>query len=146
MSRLCFDSCYVLKMLCREPDSLAVVKLVGDDGVMACGAHGRAEVVVALHRKVRNGELSEGDCRTALDRLELDTASGQLIWLSIGEPAYRILTSVYAQHGKSLPMRSADAMHLACAVEHGFGTVWSSDRQMHSGARAFGIECKAAGV
>jgi predicted nucleic acid-binding protein len=146
MSRLCFDSCYVLKMLCREPDSLAVVKLVGDDGVMACAAHGRAEVVVALHRKVRNGELSEGDCRAALDRLELDTSSGQLIWMSIGEPAYRILTSVYAQHGKSLPMRSADAMHLACAVEHGFGTVWSSDRQMQSGARAFGIECKAAGV
>ena len=144
MSQLCFDSCYVLKLLCHEPDSEAVVRLVGEDSVMACAAHGRAEVVVALHRKVRNGELTEADCRTALDRLELDTASGNLIWLPLREASYRILTSAYARHGKGLPLRSADALHLACAVEHGFATVWTSDRQMHAGAKAFGIACQAA--
>ncbi len=144
MSQLCFDSCYVLKLLCREPDSEAVVALVGEDSVMACAAHGRAEIVVALHRKVRNGELSDADCRTALDRMELDTASGTLVWLPLREAAYRILTSVYARHGKGLPLRSADALHLACAAEHGFATVWTSDRQMHAGAKAFGIACKPA--
>lgn len=144
MSLLCFDSCYVLKLLCREADSDAVVALVGEDSAMACAAHGRAEVVVALHRKVRNGELSDADCRAALDRLELDGASGKLVWLPVREAAYRILTSVYARQEKGLPLRSADALHLACAAEHGFSTVWSSDRQMIAGAKAFGIECRPA--
>lgn len=144
MSILCFDSCYVLKLLCNEPDSRAVVKLVGEDGVMACAAHGRAEIIVALHRKVRSGELSDADCREALDRLELDTSSGQLIWLPLREATYRILNMVYLKHSKDLSLRSADALHLACAIEHGFATVWTSDKQMHAGAKAFGLECKLA--
>lgn len=145
MSQLCVDSCYVIKLLCNEPDSQRVVDLLDGDGHIACAAHGRAEVIVALYRKVREGELSEGDCRKALDRLEFDHAMGQLQWLTVGEATYRILASVYAQHGRQLPLRSADALHLACAVEHGFATIWSSDRQMQLGAKAFGLECRAAG-
>jgi predicted nucleic acid-binding protein len=144
MSRVCVDSCYVLKTLCSEPDSEDVVRLLADHEKVACAAHGRAEVIVALHRKVRAGELGDRDCRQALDRLDVDTALGRLQWLQAGEASHRILIEAYARHDKDLPLRSADALHLACAVEHGFDIIWSSDRQMQAGARAFGIACKRA--
>lgn len=144
MRRACVDSCYVLKTLCDEPDSQAVVDLLADFDRVACASHGRAEVIVALHRKVRNGELSPRDCRQALDRMDIDAALGRLQWLNAGEASHRILIEACARGDKGFPLRSADALHLACAVEHGFRILWSNDRQMQAGAAAFGIECRPA--
>jgi predicted nucleic acid-binding protein len=146
MSSVYLDACYLAKLLIEEPDSRKIADLVAAHDIVACSVHGRAEVATTLHRKLQEGAITRAEHDRGAECLMALVGRGQVRWLPLVDSIFAVIERTYAQSDVKLHLRSADALHLACAVEHGFGTVWSSDRQMQSGARAFGIECKAAGV
>ena len=144
MRVICLDACYLAKLLCEEPDSRRIAELVADYETVACAAHGRAEVATTLHRKQREGSITPDEHSRATDRLAALVARGNIRWLPLVEAVFGRIERIYGAKSAAIHVRSGDALHLACAVEHGFGIIWSSDRQMQAGARAFGIECKPA--
>jgi predicted nucleic acid-binding protein len=146
MSSIYLDACYLAKLLIEEPDSRAIADLVAEHDIVACSVHGRAEVATTLHRKLREKAITRAEHERGSECLMAMVGRGQVRWLPLVDCVFSLIERTYAQPDTKLHLRSADALHLACAVEHGFGTVWSSDRQMQAGARAFGIECKAAGA
>ena len=44
--------------------------------------------------------------------------------------------------GKNIIIRTADALHLVCAKEHGLRRIYTNDRHMLLAASAFGVEAK----
>ena len=145
MSAVCLDACYLAKLLIEEPDSRLVAGIVAHHDVVACAAHGRAEVATTLHRKLREGAITRKEHDHGMECLMGWVGKGQVRWLPLLDDVFVRVEQVYAASDAKLHLRSADALHLACAVEHGFITIWSSDRQMQAGAKAFGLECRAAG-
>jgi len=144
MSAVCLDACYLAKLLCEEPDSRRVAALVADHDTVVCAAHGRAEVATTLCRKRREGAITQAEHARATDRLAALAAQGSVRWLPLVDAVYGRIERVYGAESAGLHVRSADALHLACAAEHGYTVLWSSDRQMQVGAVAFGIECRPA--
>lgn len=144
MRVICLDACYLAKLLCEEPDSQRIADLVADHETVACAAHGRAEVATTLHRKRREGAITAAEHARASERLAALVARGNVRWLPLVDAVFGRIERVYGTEGSVIHVRSGDALHLACAVEHGFDIIWSSDRQMQAGARAFGIACKRA--
>lgn len=144
MSTLYLDACYLVKLLIEESDSQAVANLVADYDVVACGIHGRAEVATTLHRKLRENFITQAEYNRGSEYLMALVGRGQVRWLPLVDASFTQIERAFAEAKSQLHLRSADALHLACAVEHGFATVWTSDKQMHAGAKAFGLECKRA--
>lgn len=50
------------------------------------------------------------------------------------------LESVLSTAPATTNIRAADALHLACAAEHGFSEVYSNDRHFLLAAPLFGLE------
>lgn len=144
MSAIYLDACYLAKLLIEEPDSRSVADLVSGHDIVACCVHGRAEVAATLHRKLQEGAITRAEHDRGAECLMALVGRGQVRWLPLVDKVLLRIERAYGATGSRLHLRSADALHLACAVEHGFATVWTSDRQMHAGAKAFGIACQAA--
>lgn len=144
MSAVYLDACYLAKLLIEEPDSRSVADLVSGHDIVACSVHGRAEVAATLHRKLQEGAITRAEHDRGSECLMKLVGRGQVRWLPLVDKVMLCIERAYGAAGPRLHLRSADALHLACAVEHGFATVWTSDRQMHTAARAFGIACQAA--
>jgi predicted nucleic acid-binding protein len=71
---------------------------------------------------------------------DLDEEARLWSWLPVTQ---ELLTDVVARFRKLAPtvfLRSADALHLACAVEHGFKEIHSNDGHLLAAAKAFKIK------
>jgi hypothetical protein len=58
-----FDSNYILKCYLPEPGALHVRGLASQPVAKSCSRLGRAEVIAALHRKVREGSLTRAQMK-----------------------------------------------------------------------------------
>ena len=134
-----FDTAYLAKLYIMEPDSQPVRDLAADAGQLVCSGHGRVELAFIFHRKFREGALNERECRDLADQVQRDTAGGFLRWL----PSDEAQLSSAAASSLFLPrdcfLRAADALHLACARDHGFKTVYSNDNILLAAAKHFGL-------
>jgi predicted nucleic acid-binding protein len=106
--------------------------------VIGCSLHGRAEFASAAFRKVREGTATPDQYRALLSQLHHDSASGHLKWLPVTEAIVDRVESIFASATTNL--RAADALHLACAAEHGFTEVYPNDRQLLAAAPLFGLK------
>jgi len=111
------DAAYIAKFYVDEVDSAAVRRLAESLGDVHCAALGRAEVSTALHRKLREGVF--------------------------GDAAFREILAATVATVRAVPksvfLRAADAIHLACARESGFMEVYTEDRHMTVAAEHFGV-------
>jgi predicted nucleic acid-binding protein len=85
----------------------------------------------------------KGRARTARNRFPKftdDCAAGLWIWLSVTDRPVANAAESLRTLSKRITIRSADALHLACAREHGLGRVYTNDRHMLRAAPAFGVE------
>ena len=134
------DSSYLVRLYIRQPGSDAVVAHLTGMSHFVCCLHGRLEVVSALKRQQREGGTDSRGLRAALAELARDETARQLLtWLPI-EPA---LIKFACEKMASLPaatfLRAADALHLACAAEHGCKEIYSHDRHLLGAAPYFGL-------
>jgi len=132
------DSSYLVRLYYKDPGFEAVRQLAATDTV-ACAQHGRAEVIAALHRKVREGSLPNNLYRIALREFADEIRAGAFNWLPLSQLVFDRLHLVFAGLPLTVFLRAADAMHLSAAAENGFHEIYSNDVNLLAAAPHFGL-------
>lgn len=138
-----FDSAYIAKFYVDEPDSDAVRQLAQSLGRVHCSALGRIEVMSVFHRKWREGAFSVREYREITAQFVDDCNAGLWTWLSVTDSLIVNVAEAVRSLGKTIVIRTVDALHLVCAREHGLQRVYTNDRHMLLAATALGVEAKA---
>jgi hypothetical protein len=98
------------------------------------------EFVAVGHRKVREMAADLAQARSVFDQLEQDTEGGGIVWLPMTREVYGRVESFFLNDPGSVFLRASDALHLACAAEHGYKEVYSNDRHLLAAAPCFGLD------
>jgi len=134
-----FDTAYIIKLYLREQGSAAVMQAANESGGLASSALAFSELHGALHRNLRDGRLDRSEFDAVLDRFGADVELDMWHWLPATMTIHQRVAAVYRELPSTVFLRSADAIHLATAAEHGFGHVYSNDRHLLSAAPHFGL-------
>jgi predicted nucleic acid-binding protein len=139
MKAFYLDAAYLCKLYWQEPDSEAIIKQAALADVIMCGLHGRAEFCSIGHRKVREEFATPSAFEAVLKQFSTDCAADALQFLPITPALVTQVEKVYLRASKSVFLRAADALHLACAAENGFAEIYSNDKHLLAAAPLFGL-------
>ena len=134
-----FDTAYLLKCYLAEPGHQRVRQLARQLGPVACCELGKIECRAGIHRHLREGKLTLLQAQQLFQLLRQDDAMGLWSWLPLTGRLVELATQAYEHLPASVFLRSADALHLACAVEQGFPDIYSNDRHLLAAASHFGL-------
>ena len=137
---LYFDTNYLFRLYSTESGAVAVQELAKGVGAIASAWHGRAELASILLRKRREAALTKDAAEEIRGQIADDVALGLVAFLPLTEAVMTRLETVLAEAPATTNIRAADALHLACAAEHGFDTVYSNDRLVLAAAPIFGLK------
>ena len=135
-----YDSSYLARFYLDDHGFELVRKHSATVRAITSAWHARAEVVAALHRACREKRMTPRSYLSALDQFSHDQMAGLFRWLPLTDAIQRRLERTYKSAGETVFLRAADALHLACAAEHGFREVFSNDRRFLDAAAMFGLE------
>jgi predicted nucleic acid-binding protein len=115
-----WDSGAILKVYVKEPDSDVFEHLLARcDGPIQVSAIAWVEILCALHRKARVGDLRPDQADSALGKYRSDSAAGRILHMGYGDDvvaeAGRIMALNLRQE-RSILIRSLDLIHLATAI------------------------------
>ena len=96
-------------------------------------------MVAASHRAFREGRLQQGAYQSVLEQYIADSKDGFYHWLPLTDSIQQRLEQFFWPAASTHFLRAADALHLACAAEHGFTEVYSNDRHFLAAAPLFGL-------
>jgi len=139
-----FDSAYVAKFYLTEPDSARVKALAEAEGRVCCSAIGRIEVAQVFHRKLREGQASRAEAASLFDQFDADCANELWTWLPLTEGLIVAAAAAFRRLSPKLALRTADAVHLASAKEHGMKVVYTNDVRMLAAAGSFSLRARSA--
>ncbi len=139
MIRAYYDTAYLLKLLRPEPGAEAVRAHAATVDLLVCSLHGRAELIAAGHRKLREGLATPTHLAAMLDQIAADKAAGALQWLPITDAHLYRIEAAFLQAPATVFLRAADALHLASAAEAGLREIYSNDRHLLAAAPVFGL-------
>jgi len=135
-----FDTSYLAKCYLNEPGSDEVRGLAVEAERVACCAFGRLELAATIHRKLREKGLTYAQYRVILSQFDSDEADHIWTWLPVTPELLIKASARFRSLKASTYLRSADALHLACAVENGFKEIWTNDRHLLEAASTFKIK------
>lgn len=135
-----FDTAYLAKCYLNEHGSEEVRALATSADRVACCAFGRLELAATIHRNLREGKITARQGRIIHAQIDLDEANRLWTWLPVTEETLDAAVVRLRSLRPGVHLRSADALHLTCAAEHGFKEVFSNDRHLLEAARDFGIK------
>lgn len=133
------DACYIAKIYLLERGTAEVREFVADIEAVASSEHSRAEFFTAVHRHLREGHLTPQAFQDVLDDFERDCNDGLWHWLPITSAVIARLAAVIRHLPANVFIRAGDALHLACAAEHGFAAVYCNDNHLLKAACHFGV-------
>jgi predicted nucleic acid-binding protein len=133
-----FDSSYLVRLYFEDRGFEAVRELAKSD-LLVCAQHGRAEVIAALHRKMREGSLTKPLFRLAFQQLIDEIRAGAFRWLPLSEAVFERIENVFATLPATTFLRAADAIHLSAAAENQFREIYSNDASLITAAPHFGL-------
>lgn len=134
-----FDTSYLVRLYLRDDGFERVRELAGSGTAIASAWHAQAEIVAAFHRAFRDGRLQQGPYLSVLEQFTNDSRDGFYHWLPLTESIQQRLEQFFWNAANTHFLRAADALHLACAAEHGFTEVHSNDRHFLAAAPLFGL-------
>jgi len=134
------DTSYIVKCYLREPGTETLLAWLEGKSGLTCCLHGRLEFYAAVKRHVREGRLSDRSASASFRLLVRDERDGIWNWIPVSEGLIREACRRTASLRPSLFVRAADALHLTCAAENGFGAIYSHDRHLLAAAEHFGLE------
>jgi predicted nucleic acid-binding protein len=137
---LYFDTSYLVRLYLEDNGFEAVRKLAASAPALASAWHGQAETIAALHRAYREGRFTVERYRIVLNQFKEERCSSHFLWCALTDKVQARLEKAFQSAPPSTFLRSADALHLACAAEHGFKEVYSNDRHFLAAAPYFGLQ------
>jgi len=139
-----FDSAYIAKFYLSEPESDRVRSLAEREGKVCCSAIGRVETAQVFHRKLREGKATKAECAALFDQFETDCESGLWTWLPLTDDLVASAVRRFRELSPKVSLRSADAIHLVSAQEHGLAALYTNDARVLAAASEFGIRGQTA--
>ena len=135
-----FDTAYIVKCYVHEPGSAEVRQLLHGNQTIACCALGRIEFATSILRAVRERRLDARAIETVFAILDEDNQGGIWTWLPLSPSIVDSTLQTLQGLSASVVVRAGDAIHLACAKEHGFREIYTNDRHMIAAAPHFGLK------
>ena len=135
-----FDTAYLAKCYLNERGSAEVRKLAGESSRVASSAFARLELASTIHRNLREQKITIHQSKVIFDQFDLDESNHIWTWLPVSPELLAWATEKFRIMKPSTYLRAADALHLTCAVEHGFKEIYSNDRHLLAAATAFKIK------
>ena len=132
------DSSYLVRLYFEDRGFEAVRELAATD-TLACGQHGRAEIIAALHRKMRERSVTRSLYLVARQQFLDEIRAGAFTWLPLSEAIFERIEFVFASLPATTFLRAADAMHLSAAAENRFREIYSNDANLLAAASHFGL-------
>ena len=134
-----FDAAYIAKCYLNEAGADRVRAVAyGSDGLASCEL-ARVEFASILKRHVRERNVTRREMTAILKEFEDDEKNGVWQWLAVTSELLEKVRRAVLDLPTAVFVRSADALHLACAEEHGFDEVYTNDRHMLEAARFFHV-------
>jgi predicted nucleic acid-binding protein len=133
------DTSYLVRLYLDDAGFEQVRALCATDRV-ACSMHGRVETCAALHRGFRESRLSESHFHELMDQFSDECEDGAFVWFPSEDHFVLSLERDYRALARTAFLRAGDALHLACAREHGFREIHSNDKHLLAAARNFGLK------
>jgi uncharacterized protein len=135
-----FDSAYIAKFYLDEPESDAVRALAERLGRVCCNVLGRLEVASVFHRKWREHAFGDAAYKELGAQFDDDCAAGIWIWLPISSGLIEAASKAAQRLPKTTFLRSADALHIVSAREHGLKEIYSNDRHLLGAAKHLNVK------
>jgi len=133
------DSAYLLKFYIPEVGSPEVRMLFDQNDVVSC-SHAQTEVASAMHRKWRDRLIGKALFMHASAQFESDVHAGCWQFFDTTQELLDAVRSEYRKLPQTTFLRASDALHLACAREHGCREIYSNDKHLLAAAKPFGIK------
>lgn len=132
------DSCILVKLLVREPDSeFFVDSLEGE--VLLTSELAQTEVFSAMLSRERAGSLGAADRRRAWKEFESRVEADEIRFGPFSSTVLRKARHILDRCHPQVPLRTLDAIHIATAeLCHDFPLV-TTDRRMRDAAQLLGI-------
>jgi predicted nucleic acid-binding protein len=108
------DSTYLVRLYFEDPGYERVRQLAASDAI-ACAQHGRAEVISAFHRKLRERTITARLYGVALQQFRDELRADAFRWLFLSDLVLERLELAYAKLPATAFLRAADALHLSTA-------------------------------
>lgn len=134
-----FDTTYLVRLYLDENGCDAVRALAATKPVVSSW-HAQAELLCTFHRAYREGRLDAEGYQAQRSQFLKDQSAAAFIWLPIAHTTLNRLDQMLADAPPTTFLRAADALHLACAAEHGYREVYSNDRHFLAAAPLFGLK------
>ena len=134
-----FDASYLVRLYFEEPGWKEVRDLRSSEP-WACAWLGRLEVWSAFHRKYREQQVNRAMLKQLHEQFAEDCRGGEFRWLALEERMATEAGRIYGELPQDCFLRSSDALHLACARQHGCRIIFSNDRNLLAAARFFGLQ------
>lgn len=135
-----FDTSYVVRLYLQDDGFAKVRELAGSVAGISSAWHAQAEIIAAFHRAFREGRLTQSAYDTVLAQFLNEAADGFYRWLPLTDYIQKRIEYFFREASATTFIRAADALHLACAAEHGFSEVYSNDRHFLLAAQLFGLK------
>lgn len=135
-----FDSAYIAKFYLDEPESDGVRALAERIGRVCCSAFGQIEVASVFHRKWREGAFGDAAYKELRAQFDDDCAAQLWTWLPVSAALIETASKTVQRLPKTTFLRSADALHLVSAQEHGLSEIYSNDRHLLAAAKHFTVK------
>ena len=134
-----FDSAYIVKCYLSERGSDAVRRLAESGEATASCELARAEFSAAVHRHRRERKITDREAAAVFRRFREDCLEGYWTWFPLTSRLVEECCSVFEALPPDVFLRTADALHLACAKAQGFKTLYTNDEHLQSAASHFGV-------
>ncbi len=135
-----FDASYLVRLYLEDTGFEQVRQLASEAPALASSWHGQAEIIAALHRAYREGRFTAERFLFAVEQFKMEQKDNHFVWYALDEKVEARLEKTFKSASPSTYLRAADALHLACAAEHGFKQVYSNDSHFLSAAPHFGLK------
>ena len=139
MTRMYFDSAYLVKGYVGDPDSDKVRKLSTPTTKVYSSALCLAEFACAVLRLQREKFLTASQAAGARLAFLSNIREGLITLIPISEAILFSVQAFVETMPTNLFLRAGDAVHLASAQREGFAEIWSNDRHMLKAAAHFGL-------
>lgn len=122
-----FDAAYIAKCYLNEPGADRVREIAyGAEGLASCEL-ARLEFASILKRHVRERHVTRREMTAILKDFQEDEQNGVWQWFSVTSALLEKARKAVLDLPSTVFVRSGDALHLACAEEHGFEEVYTND-------------------